>query len=190
MGRVLRSSLPDGYFHVTARSVAEAPLFRDDVDRRLFLIHLGGAIRRFGLVLECWCLMTTHHHAVLEGPTEQLSRAMQWLHGHYAREHNARHRRFGALFAERFSSRVIRDERHLAAAIEYVLDNPVRAGLVDRWQDWPWSGVTRETELSEHLFASTRAAKLARSWRKKSWSSTERGSTTSRTSTCACRVTR
>jgi putative transposase len=143
MGRVLRSSLPDGYFHVTARSVAEAPLFRDDSDRILFLIHLGRAIRRFGLRLETWCLMTTHHHAVVEGPTEQLSRAMQWLHGHYAREHNARHRRYGALFAERFSSRVIEDEQHLTAAIEYVLDNPVRAGLVERWRDWPWSGSTR-----------------------------------------------
>jgi REP element-mobilizing transposase RayT len=111
MGRILRSSLPDGYFHITARSVFDAPLFRDDFDRRLFLLHLGRAIRRFGLRLDTWCLMTTHHHAVVEGPTEQLSRAMQWLHGHYAREHNARHSRLGALFAQRFWSRVIRDER-------------------------------------------------------------------------------
>ena len=46
----------------------------------------------------------------------------------------------GHLFGDRFSSYVLRDERHLAAAIEYILQNPVRAGLCDQARDWRWSG--------------------------------------------------
>jgi len=35
---------------------------------------------------------------------------------------------------------VIQDESHLYAAARYVLANPVRAGLRERAEDWPWSG--------------------------------------------------
>ena len=142
MPRILRSELPDGYFHVTARSVQEAWLFRDPTDGRMFVSLLRVAVVRCGLGLHAYCLMGTHYHAVVDGPTEQLSRAIQWFQSHYAREHNARHGRRGALFAQRFSSWVIHDEEHLEAAIEYVLMNPVRAGLVAEPSSWPWSGAS------------------------------------------------
>jgi REP element-mobilizing transposase RayT len=90
--------------------------------------------------------MTTHYHAVVDGPVERLSPAVQWFQSHYAREHNARFGRKGALFRSRFSSWVIHDEEHYEYTVAYVLDNPVRAGLVERAEEWPWSG------RSEHLF--------------------------------------
>jgi hypothetical protein len=34
---------------------------------------------------------------------------------------------------------VIRDERHLSAAVAYVLQNPVRAGLCAQARDWQWA---------------------------------------------------
>ena len=38
--------------------------------------------------------------------------------------------------------RFIRDERHYVAVVNYIHDNPVRAGLVQRAEDWPWSSVS------------------------------------------------
>jgi len=35
--------------------------------------------------------------------------------------------------------RYIRDENHLAASIEYIHNNPVKAGLVENITEWPWS---------------------------------------------------
>ena len=35
--------------------------------------------------------------------------------------------------------RFIRDEKHFNCAINYILENPVKAGLVNSWQDWPWN---------------------------------------------------
>ena len=102
--------------------------------------------------------MGTHYHAVVDGPVERLSPALQWLQGHYAREHNARHGRRGALFAERYSSWVIHDEEHFHATLAYVLANPVRAGLVRDPAAWPWSAVRPK---SEHPFGHDRPAKLA-----------------------------
>jgi len=35
--------------------------------------------------------------------------------------------------------RGMRSERHYYASLNYVLNNAVHHGYVDRWQDWPWS---------------------------------------------------
>ena len=87
------------------------------------------------------CLMTTHYHLVLETTRENLSDGIQHLSGTHALRFNKRHRRTGHLFGARFGSRVIEGEDYLAAAIDYVWHNPVRAGLVERPEDWPWSHI-------------------------------------------------
>jgi putative transposase len=139
MARILRSQLGDGCFHLTGNAVDATALFRDPVDFRAFRALLKQAVRRWRLGLHAYCLMTTHYHALVEGPVERLSPAVQWFQSHYAREHNARFGRKGALFRARFSSWVIHDEAHYDHTIAYILDNPVRAGLVAHREDWPWS---------------------------------------------------
>ncbi len=137
MPRVLRTALPDGYFHVYARGVAGTTIFVDD--RRAFLALLLSAARRYRWRLDTLCLMTTHYHFVLDSARERLSAGMQWLNGVYAQGFNQRHGRHGHLFAGRFGSRAIEDEDYLRAVCDYVLLNPVRAGLCQRASDWPWS---------------------------------------------------
>ena len=158
MARILRRELPDGYFHLTANAVHETWLFRDGDDYRAFVALLLQGARRWSVRLHAYCLMGTHYHAVVDARVEDLSRAVQWIQSHYAREHNARFGRKGALFRQRFSSWVIHDEEHYENTLDYILDNPVRAGIVDRREDWPWSAVRRK---SEHLFPHDRTAKLA-----------------------------
>jgi hypothetical protein len=53
---------------------------------------------------------------------------------------NARMRVGGHLFQGRFGS-VVMDEPHPIAAARYVALNPVRAGVVRRARNWPWSSV-------------------------------------------------
>lgn len=38
-----------------------------------------------------------------------------------------------------YFDRFIRNERHYHAAVEYIHQNPVKAGLVVKAEDWPWS---------------------------------------------------
>jgi REP element-mobilizing transposase RayT len=139
MPRMLRTTLPDGYFHVFARGVAGSPVFVDDEDRRSFLALVAFATRRYGWQFHTLCLMTTHYHFVLESARARLSAGMQWLNVVYAQGFNRRYTRHGHLFGSRFGSRVIEDEEYLQAVCEYVLLNPVRAGLCERAADWPWS---------------------------------------------------
>ena len=76
--------------------------------------------------------MTTHYHLVLHATQPDLSRGLQRLNGRYAQGFNDKHVRFGPLFAGRFKCRVIDDERYLVEACQYVVENPIRAGISSR----------------------------------------------------------
>jgi len=141
VARIARCLLPErGIYHVTTRGVARQPISRDDDDRRLFLVLLARATRRTNWDCHAFCLMPNHHHLIVETHQDVLSVGLRQLNGRYAQAFNERHERGGHLFGDRFAAFVIRDAEHLRAATEYVLQNPVRAGLCRRAADWRWSG--------------------------------------------------
>ena len=140
MGRVPRTSLPDGYFHVFARAVGrDGRLFVDDDDRRVFLALFWDTAPRHAWTCEAICLLSSHYHLVLESSRHDLSTGMQRLNWRYARYLNVRHAGIGHVFDGRFGARSIEGEEYLHDARAYVLLNPVRARLCDRIEDWPWS---------------------------------------------------
>lgn len=128
-----------GFHHLGVSAAGPAPYFRDEVD------HIDW-IRRFAAVLDRWgwrclafCQMTTHWHALVEVPDDSLPLGMHWLNSEYSKAFNDRHGRVGYLVRDRFWSRGKRDEPALLTAYRYVVANPVRAGIVRRAEDWPWS---------------------------------------------------
>jgi REP element-mobilizing transposase RayT len=137
--------LPDGYFHVTSRGNRGARIFLEDLDRLDFLELLQSTAGLFTWRTHAHCLMGTHYHLVIEAARDRLSEGMRRLNGVYALRFNRRYGFRGHLFETRFSSWAIRDEQHLNAAVEYVLANPVRAGLCREPREWPWSEAAYRT---------------------------------------------
>lgn len=140
MPRRCRALLPDGVFHVIDHAVAEQLLFRDDVDRRLYLGHLQIAAERSGWKVMAFVLMDTHVHLVVEAPVRRLSEGMWWLKWRYAQRYKLRHEPpRGHVFCGRFKSLPVEDEPYLYAVLRYVVLNPVAAGICDRAEDFRWS---------------------------------------------------
>ena len=136
---MLRSDLPDGRYHITARGTGGIHIFREDLDRVAFMHALDITMTRHDWKLLAYCLMGTHYHLVLDVAGKTLPEAMRWLNGVYARGFNERYQRRGHVLGARYSIWFMRDEEHFAATIRYVLQNPVRAGLCTAAEDWPWS---------------------------------------------------
>jgi putative transposase len=143
--RILRTTLPDGCFHVTALGVDGAAIFRDDDDRRFYLALLAHVIRVYGWTCFVFCLMTNHIHLLVDADVDELSRGIQYLHGVYALRFNKKHGRAGHLFGARFASWVVDADDHFEAAAAYILENPVRAGLCRKPEEWPWSALDERT---------------------------------------------
>jgi putative transposase len=139
MARGLRTALPDGTFHVGTRGVAETLIFGDDVDRYVFLRFLTEVADRHAWFIHAFCLMGTHYHLVLRATRSDLSSGLHWLNGRYAQHYNRRHGRHGHLFGNRFFAEPLEDDEYLQTACDYVLQNPVRAGLCKSAEEWPWS---------------------------------------------------
>jgi len=100
---------------------------------------LAGALRRFGVRCDAYCLMPNHFHLVLRIGESTLGRTMQQLNSAYAGWFNRRHQRVGHLFQGRFKAPMIEDGSYFHRAVRYVVQNPVRAGLCARCGDWEWS---------------------------------------------------
>jgi REP element-mobilizing transposase RayT len=146
--RLPRNVLPhDGVYHVTTRGVARAAISRDDEDRRLFLVLLARAVRLERWECHVFCLMPNHYHLIVDTSLPRLSSGLHRINGIYAQAFNERHGRSGHLFGDRFASFVIRDDEHLRSASEYVLQNPVRAGLCKNAAAWPWSGARQAVTI-------------------------------------------
>ena len=78
------------------------------------------------------------HLILVPSDRDGLRRALAAVHRRYAGIIHARRKRTGHFWQGRFGA-VAMDEEHLAAALVYVSLNPVRARLVERARDWPWS---------------------------------------------------
>lgn len=139
MARVPRTALPDGYFHVSCRGVASRLVFPDGEHRSVLLEYLWSSVRRHGLTCYAACVLSTHYHVVLAASRVSLSSSLHWLNWRYAWWFNKQHEEFGHVFAERFSARVVDGEDRIFETCAYVLLNPVKAGLCERVEDWPWS---------------------------------------------------
>lgn len=94
--------------------------------------------------LYAFCIMHNHVHLVCkllnqDGTEYPLSRILQSLKAYTARKANKILNRSGQFWMRESYDRVIRTQDELERTINYVLYNPVKAGLVASWKDWKYS---------------------------------------------------
>jgi REP element-mobilizing transposase RayT len=159
MARLPRSTFPDyGVWHATTRGVGRRAVYLDSDDGRRFLTQLWQAVERLGLHVHALCLMPNHYHLVVQCLRDHLSRALHRVNGVYAEDFNAKYTRSGHLWGDRFALWQVRDDEHLRATCEYVLANPVRAGLCERTADWPWCWSRYSSSSASSVISGTPAS--------------------------------
>ena len=154
MTRIARIVVPHSPHHVTQWGNRRGRVFLEAGDYELYRDWLAESCRKFGVSVWAYCLMPNHVHLVL-APSDPagLALALSRAHRLYAGYFNARARQTGHLFQGRFGSLAM-DEDHLIAAVRYVLLNPVRARLVSRASEWPYSSVGAHLAGVDHALVS------------------------------------
>jgi putative transposase len=139
MARPLRLQCAGGIYHVMARGNNRKPIFHDDRDYKSMLAILRDAAHNYAWAFYAYCLMPNHYHLVLETRDGNLSEGMRQINGVYAMRFHKHHASVGHVFQGRFNSILIDREPYLLQVCRYVVLNPVRADLVSKCEDWPWS---------------------------------------------------
>jgi putative transposase len=121
----------------------------------VYLRSLKSGCDEHGVRIWAYALMTNHVHLVAfpEGE-ESLSRALHIAHTEYSVYFNSKYGFAGHLFQGR-PDMCVMDDSHLWNAIRYVERNPVRAGMVQRAEDYPWSSAAAHCGLRSDLLLST-----------------------------------
>jgi putative transposase len=139
MPRPLRPPIDGGLFHVTANSNLGRLAFRDDNERAQFLAVVELAVKRRGWSCRSYCVLSTHFHLLIVTPNGDLSAGMQYVNGRYAQWANWNREERSHIFGGRFKAVLVETASHALEVHRYIAMNPVRAGLVRRPEQWPWS---------------------------------------------------
>lgn len=135
-------------FHVLNRGVRRLRLFDDPGDYRAFLKVIHEAQERIPMRCLAYCLMPNHFHLVLWPKADgELASFMAWLTTtHSKRWHSWRGTTgTGHVYQGRYKAFPVSSDTHFLRVCRYVERNALRAGLVERAEDWPWSSLAQRT---------------------------------------------
>lgn len=135
--RAVRPGIP---LHIFQQGLREQQCFFEDRDYRRYLEWMGKYSRDSRCSVHAYILMPSHIR-ILFTPHEQISatRFMMQLGRRYAHYFNRAYGRRGSLFEKRFRSAMLEDPGDILPCHWYIEHNAVRAMIVDRPQDYPWS---------------------------------------------------
>ena len=140
MARRPRLFAPGILYHVIVRGNYRQKTFLNGRDYEAYLERLARYRKRFGVTIYAYCLMSNHVHLLLETGSEPLSKFMQGLQQSYTQYFNRKHRKMGHLFQGRYKAIVCEKDEYLLTLVRYIHLNPIRAKLVQRLADYPYSG--------------------------------------------------
>lgn len=139
MARLQRVYSQSGCYHIMLRGNERKIIFMDDEDRQKYLEIIKKKRTDTNLLIYAYCLMDNHIHMILRDDENEVSAIMQGIATSYAMYINKKYERVGHVFQGRFKSEAIENERYLMAAIRYVHNNPVKAGITEHPEQYEWS---------------------------------------------------
>jgi putative transposase len=161
MPRTPRVDLADHCYHIINRANAKAQIFHNDRDYQLFEHLLEEAQDISDMRILAYCIMPNHWHLVLCPRNDgDLSRFLHWLTVTHTRQWHIQESNIGTghLYQGRYKSFIIQEDGHLLNVCRYVEKNALRAGLIDRAENWQWSSVWRRER------GTTKQQKLLSPW--------------------------
>ncbi|GBD98439.1 transposase IS200 like protein [bacterium BMS3Abin07] len=159
MPRIARGVAVDFPHHIIQRGNNRERVFFHKRDKDKYLSLLIKYSERWHSPILVYCLMDNHVH-LLAKPLEDvsLSKMMQGVTLCYTQYVNRRYKRTGRLWESRYHSCIVDKDRYLWAAARYIEQNPLRANMVSRAEDFPYSSARahingiRDDVLGEELF--------------------------------------
>ncbi|MHC4237248.1 MAG: transposase [Planctomycetota bacterium] len=155
-------------YHALNRANGRLRIFKKAGDFAAFEAILGEGLDRFDMRLCGYCIMGTHWHLVLWPKADgDLSAFMRWITQTHSQRWHAAHKTVGIghLYQGRYKSFPVQDGLYYQTLMRYVESNPLRAGLVQRSADWPWSSLAIRCGEEKPLTLSDGPMALPRQWK-------------------------
>ena len=157
MPRGARIIMENACYHIITRGNQKQCVFLDAADYQFYFSLLRKYKKRFGFKLYCFCLMPNHVHLIIEvKDPHKLNKLMRSLNLSYTLHFNSKYNKVGHLWQDRFKSKIIEKDGYFLECINYIEANPVRASLVSRMHEYPWSSYNfrnSKDDILDNLFS-------------------------------------
>jgi len=148
MPRIARVSVADTFYHVLNRANGRLRIFNSDDDYRFFESLLAEAKDFFNMRIYTYCIMPNHWHLLLRPRNNSdMGEFMHWVTTTHVRTYRTLTRTIGEghLYQGAYKSFPVDSDQYLRTLVTYIEQNPLRAHLVNRAEEWKWSGLWRRT---------------------------------------------
>jgi REP element-mobilizing transposase RayT len=134
---ILQSEFP---FFVTVRS-NNRERFSSDISPvwEVFVEEMNETVLRYGFVNHEFLLMSNHFHWLASTPLANISEGMRYFLTETSRKIARLNNRINKVYGSRYKATMIVDPRHYMNCYRYLLQNPVRAQICERVEQYPWS---------------------------------------------------
>lgn len=130
-----RVSLPNHYYHVTMVSQHRLPLFTDSAIAQILTNELQQTTDINSIA---WVIMPDHLHWLLQIVGEPMPAIIKRFKGRTARAINIHNETTGSVWQKAYHDHALREDEDIKTTARYIITNPLRAGLADKVQDYPW----------------------------------------------------
>ena len=128
--------------HVVIKDLNRRGMFYESADYHGFLRYLCASVHRHAGRLHAYALLPDHVHLLLSADRAgAISQALRRAGQTYVQSFNQRHGRVGTLWQGRFKSCLVDTDAYVLRVIRSIELNPVRAAMVAKPEDYPWSSV-------------------------------------------------
>ena len=153
MSNYIRAKFEGGYYFFTVVTYKRTKLFHTELARRCLREAIEETRSRHPFETIAFCLLFEHLHCIWKLPEDDADYSKRWasIKGLFSRKYlklSGQRRRISSsrsrkgevcIWQRRFWEHQIRDENDLQRHVDYIHYNPVKHGLVQRVEDWPWS---------------------------------------------------
>ena len=138
--RTPRNFLKTPLFHVMTQGIEKSYIFNYDREIQYYINTLQELQKDSNVKTIAYCIMHNHAHMILNSEeNSELSKFMQRLNTKYAMYYNKKYDRVGYVFRNRFKSQGIYSEKQFYNCINYIYNNPVKAGICQKIEDYKYS---------------------------------------------------
>lgn len=140
MPRLARKNLNTPFLHMMVQGVNKEFIFNETNDIEYYLTNIQQKQKEYDYTILAYCVMNNHAHFLIY--TKDISKfgiAMHKLNLMYAKKYNKEKQRCGVLFRNRYHTEPIFDIKYLINCIKYIHENPVRANMVHKCEDYKYS---------------------------------------------------
>lgn len=121
------------------RGINQQQIFEssEDYEKFIQMIEICKTISKFKIF--AYCLMGNHIHLLIKQESEPLEQIFKRMGGRFVYWYNTKYQRSGHLFQDRFKSEPVEDDRYFLTVLRYIHQNPVKAGICKRIEEYPYS---------------------------------------------------